>query len=623
MTTRRAAGAAAALRIRRPGGSAARVIRGSGLRAFSALLAAMLLAAPVAAAAPAGMPAEMRRVGLTVRPMPEEQNRAAPDWRDAKQAAWRPARIGTASARAVAKDIIPVQAAPAFPTQSGARTGRGTGPFGGPDPAGRPGLTVQAPGLPAIVQPPQPEPAARRSAAPVVPMTLEAGSGRLVQLPAPAMTVMAADPRVLRVQPASPTNLFIMGVAAGRTNVIATGEDGVPVIEYDITVVSSRQTAGAPVTSAALPPAPPLNAAAVESMIRRLVRGAQGVRVAALGSNGLVLSGQVPSAAEAQRAEAIARAYAGEDRPVLNDLALLSSVQVNLRVRVAEISRTITRELGFNWLALTNEAASWSIGLRTGAAGVLRDAITGRSLATDAAPGRYGIRYSSSGSDVNAIIDALAGDQLITILAEPNLTAQSGEVASFLVGGEFPIPVAASAITSAITIEFKPFGVSLSFVPTVLSPERLNLRVRPEVSELSESGAISLPLGSGIVRIPALTVRRAETTVELGTGQSFAIAGLLQRSNAIVGSTLLGLGDIPILGALFRSDRFRRAETELVIIVTPYLVRPVGDPAALAAPTDGFRPATDLDRILFRRQIARGAPAATPRLPADAGFIVE
>lgn len=532
------------------------------------------------------------------------------------------------------------QAAPVLPPQPAtARPAFGTGapasgPFGGADSAGRPRLTQQAQAggsrlaqgqpLPSLVQPPATSVPAPAHPTQPVPITIEAGAGRLLQLPGPASTIMAADPRVLRVQPASPTSLFVMGVAGGRTNVIATAEDGSQVVEYEVTVMPARAGAAVPTTNAALPAGPtPLNAGTIESMIRRLVRGGEGVRVAALANNGLVLSGLVPSAAESQRAEAIAKAYAGEGRPVVNNIGLLSAIQVNLRVRVAEISRSITRELGFNWQVLTNEASSWTVGLRTGAAGLLREALTGRSLATEAAPGRYGIRYSSSGTDVNAIIDALAGDQLISILAEPNLTAQSGEVASFLAGGEFPVPVTASPLTGAIGIEFKQFGVSLAFVPTVLSPERLNLRVRPEVSELSETGAISVPLASGVVRIPALAVRRAETTIELGSGQSFAIAGLLQRNIAMIGSSLVGLGDIPVIGALFRSDRFRRAETELVIIITPYLVRPANDPQALAAPTDGFRPATDLDRILWRRQIDRGSSGPQLRLPANSGFIVE
>jgi pilus assembly protein CpaC len=257
-------------------------------------------------------------------------------------------------------------------------------------------------------------------------------------------------------------------------------------------------------------------------------------------------------------------------------------------------------------------------------AGTVLNAITGgRADLLEAGVGRVGARFRSSRLDINSVIDALATDQLITILAEPNLTAQSGEVASFLAGGEFPVPVAANNSTNSITIEFKQFGVSLAFVPTVLSPDRLNLRVRPEVSELSDNGAISVPLAGGLVRIPALAVRRAETSVELGSGQSFAIAGLLQRNTMNDNSGLNGMADLPVLGALFRSDRFRRSETELVIIITPYLVRPVSDPRLLAAPTDGVRPASDLDRVLLRRQVARGAGAVPVRARLDAGFLVE
>ena len=455
---------------------------------------------------------------------------------------------------------------------------------------------------------------------PPISVLLEAGAGRLLRLPAPAITVLAADPRIARVQPASPTSLFVMAVGAGRTTVIATAEDGTPVAEYDITVQPGRGTV--PAAGVAASPAAP-SAAAVQSMIRRLVRGAEGLQVTAAGPRTLLLSGEVPVAADAQRAEAIARAYGGEEREVVNSLTLLSSIQVNLRVRVAEISRQVSRELGFNWQALASDGAGLLIGLKTGGAGSLLNALTGSASATDAQVGRIGAAYRSSRFDINSVVDALASDQLITILAEPNLTAQSGEVASFLAGGEFPVPVGASALNNSITIQYKQFGVSLAFVPTVLGPERLNLRVRPEVSELSENGAISLPLASGVVRIPALSVRRAETTVELGSGQSFAIAGLLQRNNTMVNNGVNGLRDVPVLGALFGSDRFRRNETELVIIITPYLVRPVSDPRALAAPTDGFRPATDLDRILFRRQVARGATTPQFRSGLDAGFIVE
>lgn len=500
---------------------------------------------------------------------------------------------------------------------------------------------------PAAAVPAQPVAAVPAQAAPIA-ILMEAGAGRLLRLPAPATGVLAADPRIARVQPASPTSLFLMAVGPGRTTVVATAEDGAPVAEYDITVRPSRaagQAAGAPAGSALgsaqgsplAPPGlaptglaptglaalPPPNAAAVQAMIHHLVPGAEAVRVSAAGPGALALDGAVPTAADARRAEAIARGYGGEGREVINSLTLLSAIQVNLRVRVAEISRQVSRDLGFNWQALANGGSGLLLGFATGGAGGVLSALTASATASSPTIGRFGLGYRSGRFDINTVVDALASDQLITILAEPNLTAQSGESASFLAGGEFPVPVAASSVTNSITIEYKQFGVSLAFVPTVLGPDRLNLRVRPEVSELSENGAISLPLASGVVRIPALSVRRAETTVELGSGQSFAIAGLLQRGTTLNNGGLSGLGDVPVLGALFRSDRFRRNETELVIIITPYLVRPVSDPQVLAAPTDGFRPATDLDRVLDRRQIARGAPALPRAAAVDAGFILD
>lgn len=498
----------------------------------------------------------------------------------------------------------------------------------------RPGSAADLP-VPGAAARPAPlamprEAAVVRAAAPVS-VVLEAGTGRLLTLPAPVVTVLAADPRIARIQPASPTSLFLMAVAPGNTTVVATAEDGSPVAQFDVTVTpgaaqarAAAEAAAGPMQPAAAPAAPPpLSVTAIESLLRRMVRG--DIRVATMGRNGLVLSGQVATPAEAQRAEAIARAAAGEGREVVNNLSLLSSIQVNLRVRVAEISRQVQRDLGFNWQALANTGGSFLMGLRTGTGGVLPNALLSGAAAsaTETSGGRYGVGYRSSRFDINAVIDALAADQLITILAEPNLTAQSGEVASFLAGGEFPVPVAASGISNTITIEFKQFGVSLAFVPTVLGPDRLNLRVRPEVSELSENGAISVPLATGVVRIPALTVRRAETTVELGSGQSFAIAGLLQRSSTLTDSGIAGAADLPVLGALFRSDRFRRNETELVIIITPYLVQPVSDPGQLVAPTDGIRHATDLERILHRRQIARGATPEPARGRLDAGFILE
>jgi pilus assembly protein CpaC len=180
-----------------------------------------------------------------------------------------------------------------------------------------------------------------------------------------------------------------------------------------------------------------------------------------------------------------------------------------------------------------------------------------------------------------------------------------------------------------VTIEFKQFGVSLAFMPTVASDGRITLKVRPEVSQLTNQGAVQLSAGNSTIQVPALTVRRAETTVQLGSGQSFAIAGLLQDVANITGNSVPILGDLPILGALFRSDNFQRNETELVIVVTPYLVRPVSDATALRLPTDDWQAPNDLERILLLRQSARppteteATSVSTRRIPGTAGFVVQ
>jgi len=209
----------------------------------------------------------------------------------------------------------------------------------------------------------------------------------------------------------------------------------------------------------------------------------------------------------------------------------------------------------------------------------------------------------------------------VTTLAEPSIVALSGETSSFLAGGEFPIPVSQSLGT--VTIEYKQYGVGLAFSPIVLEDGRIQMRVRPEVSELSNEGSIRL---NGF-NVPALTVRRAETTVELGSGQSFMIAGLLRNHNTNSIDRAPFLGNIPILGALFRSTRFQRAETELVIIVTPYLVRPVSNPSQIALPTDGYRHPDEAQRLLIGQDNAgvtgeqRPVPAAVPAGTVAPGII--
>ena len=375
---------------------------------------------------------------------------------------------------------------------------------------------------------------------------------------------------------------------------------GQPIAQFDVTVGPNGYAAAAASSQIS-------NAMPVSSM-------AAGVR-----PNGLVLNGQAHSPSEAEAAASIARGDLLEKQKLDNRTSVTSPVQVNLRVRIVEMGRNLTRELGVNWQALAN------IGGRYGT--LAYTAAPQLAVAASSALGA-GYNFNSLGKalDINSVIDALAQDALVHVLAEPNLTTMSGEPASFLVGGEFPIPVA--QFGNSISVDFKQYGVSLSFVPTVLSNGRISLHVRPEVSQITNQGAFQLNNGATgtAIAIPGLQVRRADTTVELGSGQSFAIAGLLQDTTTITQNGTPFLGDVPILGALFRSDSFQRNQTELVIMVTPYLVQPVSNPSTLAAPDDGWRPPSDLERILLLRQKARGETtnvAARPNIPGDAGFIIQ
>jgi pilus assembly protein CpaC len=207
------------------------------------------------------------------------------------------------------------------------------------------------------------------------------------------------------------------------------------------------------------------------------------------------------------------------------------------------------------------------------------------------------------------------------MLAEPNLTVISGQPASFLVGGQYPIPVAGGAL-GQVTVSYKNYGVSLSFLPTMFSDGRISIHVAPEVSELSAQNAVTVATSGSNLVVPSLTVRRAETTVELGSGQTFAIAGLLQDTMSGNRSALPYLGDLPILGPAFRDDQFQRGETEIVILVTPYVVNPVNDPNALRIPTNG--PITsDLDRMLYMRTSSDTGHQTLAPTPGVAGFIVQ
>lgn len=291
------------------------------------------------------------------------------------------------------------------------------------------------------------------------------------------------------------------------------------------------------------------------------------------------------------------------DSGVINMLKITSGQQVLLRVRVGEMQRTALKELGVNWRGLNSGNFQFASGTpSTDLYGFLSGTLT------------------KGGTSVTAMIDALEENNLFHLLAEPNLVAMSGEEAEFLAGGEFPIPV--QAFDDQITIEFKEYGVAVKFLPIVLSDSRIRVSVAPEISELSEINGLTV----GTVQVPGLTTRRAKTTVELAPGESFMIAGLLRDQSSAAINQLPGLGELPVLGALFRSTSFQRNETELVIAVTPYLVDPLsGDEVRL--PTDGYRPPSVMDQFFYG---ALGAVSAeslrqsqTPSLEGPIGFMVD
>jgi pilus assembly protein CpaC len=307
----------------------------------------------------------------------------------------------------------------------------------------------------------------------------------------------------------------------------------------------------------------------------------------------------------------------GDPNSIENQMTIASPTQVTLMVRIAEMKRSTARTIGLNWNAIGTVG---QIGGPLGQLGLVT-AITNKAITClGGAAGANSAVCASGTFAATAAIDALAKEGLAHILAEPNLTVMSGQSASFQAGGEYPYAVpGAGANPNSVTIDFKPYGVLLSFVPTVLSNGRINLHVKPEVSQLDSTNTVQIP-GGGVV--DGLLVRRTETTVELGSGETFAIAGMLQTVGNDNDSGLPGLGDVPVLGALFKSNAMTREQTELVMMVTPLLVRPVQSTAQLRAPTDGYHMPDDVDRLLLLRQVPnRNGTVGIPPA-AQAGFIV-
>ncbi|WP_428377992.1 type II and III secretion system protein family protein [Lichenicoccus sp.] len=418
--------------------------------------------------------------------------------------------------------------------------------------------------------------------------SIEAGTGRVMPIAGIAANVFVADPKIVQVRPASASALFVFGLMPGRTTIAALDASGHPVGQYEITVRPGTY-----------------GAASAGQAIARALPDSHITLTTTPG--GITINGDVASAADAQEALDIVRSYIPTGQTVTNQINVAGSVTVGLKVRITEMDRQVTRQLGVDWQAM-GQLGKYAIGFAT-ANGVA-------ATVTSA--------FVNKGITVDTVLEALSQDNLVRVLAEPNLTARSGESASFLVGGEYPVPVAQGGSSSnAISITYQQYGVSLSFVPTVLSSGRISLHVRPEVSALATTaadGAVTLSQGSGSLQIPALTIRRAETTIELGSGQSFAIAGLLQDNTTQANNALPGLGEVPVLGALFRSDSYTHNQTELVIIVTPYIVGSVNDPDALQNTDNHYKAPNDIERVLLLRQHG-GSSDVT--VPGDAGFVVQ
>ncbi|MGE4351682.1 MAG: pilus assembly protein N-terminal domain-containing protein [Bdellovibrionales bacterium] len=404
----------------------------------------------------------------------------------------------------------------------------------------------------------------------------------------PAASVFIANPEIADVQVLSPKSVMVFGKKEGQTTLKITDDRGHDIVYK--TVIVSQNLSG---LRQALRTVIPDSHISVESV-----------------PNGIVLTGEVTDTSAIEDARRLAARYIAQGGDIINRIRVKANNQVQIRVRFAEVSRDVDKRFGINW----ENAASvgdFAFGLATGADFITAGAneYTRSVVGTDTNDAIAG-SFNNNHFSVNAMIDTLAKNGLVTILAEPSLTAMSGETASFLAGGEFPIPVPQSSDT--ITIEWKQYGVSLAFTPTIINDSRINLHVRPEVSQLSDTGSITL----SNITIPALTTRRAETTIELNSGQSFALAGLLNNQQTQSVSKYPFLGDMPILGPLFRSTRFQNNESELVIIITPYIVKPTTQ-EHLALPTDGFSTPSDTD-MLWRMRENNSDPSAptlsgTPR----------
>ena len=443
-------------------------------------------------------------------------------------------------------------------------------------------------------------------------LTLPRGRSAIVELPVDARDVLVTNPAVADAVLRSPRRIYVLGMAAGATDAVFFDVAGRRILSLNIRVDQ--------------------DVSALSDTIGRLIPGAR-VHVESL-NDSVILTGLVANSTDSDRAAQIARATVARPEQVLNMLTIAGRDQVMLRVRIIEIQRNSVKQLGFNLQGLLDAAGNATAYFGTtatyGINGAVLGGVTGalRSGGASSTPtcGALTPPIGSTTAQCGSI-QAFERVGLVRTLAEPNLTAVSGQSAHFLAGGEFPVPVGQDT-NGNVTISFKPFGIGLGFTPVVLSGGRISLQVSTEVSETSNENAFSLggTQGQPTLVVPSLTVRRAETTVELPSGGAMMIAGLLQERTRQNLDSLPGLMNLPVLGALFRSRDYQSGQTELVIIVTPYLVSSTS-PQNLQTPADGLQIANDAETILLGRlnRAYNRAPQATAgrSYQGPVGYVVE
>jgi pilus assembly protein CpaC len=404
-------------------------------------------------------------------------------------------------------------------------------------------------------------------------LALGIGKSVIIDLPRDVKDVLVADPKIANAVVRSPQRAYIIGAQVGQTNVVFFDSDGQQIAAYDIAV--KRDLNG------------------VRAALKQTLPG---IQIEGVG-DGVILTGSVSSPIEAQQAGDLAARLAGGADKVVNSIAVRGRDQVMLKVSVAEVRRDIIKQMGVDLSASMNYGTA-VVNFNNS------NPFTayGRPLVSD---NGLGVAAITKGlPSVTATMRAMESAGVVRTLAEPNLTAISGESATFIAGGEFPIPAGYSCdpVTHVCTtqISYKKFGISLNFTPVVLTEGRISLRVMTEVSELSNDNAITLNQAGNSLTVPSIKTRRAETTLEIPSGGSMAMAGLIQEQTKQAVNGLPGLDALPVLGALFRSQDFVNNQTELMVLVTPYIVRAVAQ-KDLSRPDNGFAPASDSQSTLLAR----------------------